>query len=154
MKTCTKCGIEQELTCFSKHRISKDGIRHRCKKCSNEIKKHYYQANRKKLKEYERAIAKTERGKKYRAEKRRRIKKKYPQKHKARRIVYLAIKSDKLTRQPCQVCGNPKVEAHHDDYSKPLDVRWLCHKHHREVHGQEAIEDDQPETPTLTQNSH
>lgn len=150
MRTCTKCGVEQELTCFSKHKVNKGGINTCCKKCVNKLKKQYYQANRKRIREYDRAIAKTERGKKYKADKRRRMKKKYPEKHKARNIVYFAIKSGKLTRQPCQVCGNPKVEAHHDDYSKPLDVRWLCHKHHREVHGQQAIEDD---APTLTQQN-
>jgi hypothetical protein len=151
MKTCTKCGITQDISCFCKHKSRKDGLNDRCRKCSNEIKKHYYQANRKKIKEYDHAIAKTERRKKFMSDKQRRMKKKYPQKYKARQSVYHALKSGKLTRQPCEVCGNPKVEAHHDDYSKPLDVRWLCHKHHREVHGQQAIEDDEPTTPTFTE---
>ncbi len=48
--------------------------------------------------------------------------------------VAKAIKSGALVRQPCEVCGAEKVDAHHDDYSKPLDVRWLCRKHHLHHH--------------------
>ena len=35
---------------------------------------------------------------------------------------------------PCEVCGATKAQAHHCNYSKPLDVRWLCPKHHAEWH--------------------
>jgi hypothetical protein len=31
-------------------------------------------------------------------------------------------------------CGEPRVDAHHDDYARPLDVRWLCRPHHRLTH--------------------
>lgn len=48
--------------------------------------------------------------------------------------VYKAIKRGDLVRQPCEVCGFPQAQAHHDDYSKPLDVRWLCPKHHNMHH--------------------
>ena len=37
-------------------------------------------------------------------------------------------------RKPCEVCGNPKSHGHHEDYSKPLEVKWLCHKHHQLLH--------------------
>jgi hypothetical protein len=56
----------------------------------------------------------------------------------ARRKVHMAIKSGKLSRLSCEVCGNPKTHAHHDDYSKPLAVRWLCTKHHGLTHSQFA----------------
>lgn len=59
-------------------------------------------------------------------------------KHKARRLASKAIASGKLVRQPCEVCGAPEVEAHHDDYSKPLAVRWLCPEHHRAHHAAHA----------------
>jgi hypothetical protein len=59
------------------------------------------------------------------------------------RAAYLtsdAIRDGRLVRQPCEVCGTTlRVQAHHDDYTKPLDVRWLCFKHHREHHGQVVI---------------
>lgn len=57
-----------------------------------------------------------------------------PLKNKARMAAAQAIYSGKLVRQPCEVCGAVKVDAHHDDYSKPLDVRWLCPEHHRQLH--------------------
>lgn len=44
-----------------------------------------------------------------------------------------AIRAGRLIRQPCEKCGG-RAQAHHDDYSKPLDVRWLCTTHHTEWH--------------------
>ena len=52
----------------------------------------------------------------------------------ARNEVYKALKSGVLVKGKCEVCGVSKVEAHHDDYSKPLEVRWRCKEHHTEIH--------------------
>lgn len=52
----------------------------------------------------------------------------------ARRAVSHAIKSGTLVRKPCEVCKATKVDGHHDDYKKPLSVRWLCKQHHSDVH--------------------
>lgn len=51
----------------------------------------------------------------------------------ARGAVLYAIHTGKLIKLPCQVCGNPKSEAHHYlGYSKEhrLDVVFLCRAHH------------------------
>lgn len=56
-------------------------------------------------------------------------------KNKARTKVRLALRSGKLERLPCDVCGSTdKVESHHQDYSKPLEVLWLCKEHHAQAH--------------------
>lgn len=52
----------------------------------------------------------------------------------ARNLVNRMLRQGLLERLPCEVCKNKKVEAHHDDYSKPLEIRWLCKMHHYEHH--------------------
>ena len=74
---------------------------------------------------------------KNRTERVNRYNKKYPKKHKARWTVNNYKKSGKLVPQPCEVCSLEPAQAHHDDYEKPLDVRWLCVKHHTEHHQKE-----------------
>lgn len=55
-------------------------------------------------------------------------------KQKARSAARYAAARGKIEKTGCEVCGASGVEAHHDDYSKPLAVRWLCPPHHREHH--------------------
>lgn len=60
--------------------------------------------------------------------------------HSANKKVSRAVKDGRLKRLPCEVCGsNDDIEGHHDDYSKPYEVRWMCSechtKHHVEVRG-------------------
>lgn len=57
-------------------------------------------------------------------------------------------------KQPCEVCGAEKSEAHHDDYTKPLSVRWLCRSHHRLHHEREyRAADDDRFMQNLTENA-
>ena len=53
---------------------------------------------------------------------------------KAREKLNHYLRDNHIERQLCEVCGNPDTEAHHDDYSKPLEIRWLCFEYHREWH--------------------
>ena len=61
-------------------------------------------------------------------------KERHPEKHKARDAVGKAKRSGKLIPKPCFICGKNEVHAHHDDYSKPLQVKWLCIKCHSQEH--------------------
>jgi hypothetical protein len=57
-----------------------------------------------------------------------------PEKSSAHKKVYVEVRAGRLKKEPCEVCGEVKVHAHHDDYSKPLKVRWLCPIHHGETY--------------------
>lgn len=45
-----------------------------------------------------------------------------------------ALRTGKLIKKPCKICKNEKVDGHHPNYNKPLEVIWLCRKHHKEEH--------------------
>lgn len=58
--------------------------------------------------------------------------------NKIKRVAHLAVfdavRNGTLVRLPCEVCGENRAMGHHDDYTKPLEVRWLCARHHYEHH--------------------
>lgn len=64
----------------------------------------------------------------------RRHRERYPDRYRARTAVNNAVRDGRLTREPCEACGAEPAHAHHADYARPLDVRWLCRAHHAEVH--------------------
>ena len=136
IKKCFKCNVVKGLECFYKHPKMKDGHVNKCKECN----KKDVRQNREKKAEYYRKYSNeryaneehvrrriTEFAKKWRQEN--------PEKYKAHTIVNNAKRSGKLALKPCEVCGSwENLHAHHDDYSKPLEVRWLCAEHHRKHH--------------------
>ena len=52
----------------------------------------------------------------------------------AHNAVAYALRTGRLDRWPCEVCGESAVEAHHPHYSAPLLVTWLCPAHHKQAH--------------------
>lgn len=60
--------------------------------------------------------------------------------NRARLKVKRAILAGMLVRLPCERCGEPKTQAHHEDYERPLDVNWLCSLHHAARH-RERVEE-------------
>lgn len=57
---------------------------------------------------------------------------KYPEKRRAQKMIEYQIKIGRIKRRKC-FCGK-KGEAHHEDYSKPLEITWVCRTHHMELH--------------------
>jgi len=58
-----------------------------------------------------------------------------PEARKARAKVQAALISGKLKRGHCKTCGAiGDILGHHNDYSKPYEVTWLCRKHHYNLH--------------------
>lgn len=56
------------------------------------------------------------------------------QKQKARSALNKALRAGKIERGTCEECGSEAVNAHHEDYARPLDVVWLCPRHHAARH--------------------
>lgn len=52
----------------------------------------------------------------------------------ANNIAGNAFRAGLITKKNCEVCGSEESQMHHDDYNKPLEVRWLCKKCHTEWH--------------------
>jgi hypothetical protein len=139
-KTCSKCGETKPLDEFYRHPQMTDGRLGKCKECTKKDVKRRYDMNPEVIAAYERKRTQTPHRKAKAIEYQHTRRTKFPEKYKARQAVANAIRDGRLVRQPCEVCGSLNVEAHHDDYSKPFDVRWLCFKHHREgAHGQKVM---------------
>lgn len=148
MKTCFKCGLKKPLSDFYKHRQMADGHLNKCKECTKKDAKKHRDENIDWARQYDRqrandpkrisarlAYSKTERGKNRIKAGKLAWRERNPDKYAAHIAVRNAVRDGKLTKMPCQICGSSiRVHAHHDDYSKPLEVRWLCTTHHKEWH--------------------
>lgn len=56
------------------------------------------------------------------------------QKYLARKTVENRLKAGTIKRRRCEICGSKTVHAHHEDYSKPDKINWLCPQHHKDRH--------------------
>lgn len=136
MKICPRCGIEKAYSDFPKDASKSSGFSSHCKVCNREKKKRWLKTEKgsatKKAARKRNSGSETAKARYKRSWSRKMAT--HPEKIRARCAVKDALKYGKLFRKPCEVCGDVQVEAHHDDYSKQLEVRFLCQKHHREFH--------------------
>lgn len=154
MKRCFKCDAEKPLSEFYRHAQMADGHLNKCKECAKKDASEHREVNIERIREYDRnrPNAKERKERFIVAQAGRRKDKHYREdvnNHKkkwadanaikiaAHIITHNHIRDGRLIKQPCEICGETKVDAHHDDYEKALEVRWLCRQHHAEHHKNE-----------------
>lgn len=136
LKRCFKCLQEKDLSAFYKHPQMADGRLSKCIECTKADVRRNYRSNRDHYVSYYKARQQTPARKAFNQASNRRRRAAAPEKYKARGAVARAIRNGTLVRQPCARCGaTSDVQAHHHDYSKPLDIEWLCRTCHFAEHG-------------------
>jgi hypothetical protein len=132
-KRCFKCLLELPLSAFYKHAQMGDGHLNKCKECTKKDDTATRLARIEHYRQYDRQRASMP----HRLQKNREItarwREKNPDRRRAQIMVGNAVRDGKLTPEPCFICGTP-AEAHHPDYTQPLDVVWLCPPHHKQAH--------------------
>ena len=148
MKICMKCNKEKELEEFYKHPKMADGHLNKCIECAKkDVNKRYdtlkdspefILAERNRTRERYYRLKYKDKYVQSGEQKRRTIEKyfdNYPERKKVANIVSNKIRDGHLEKQPCEICKSTiNVQAHHEDYSKPLDITWLCVKCHNQRH--------------------
>jgi hypothetical protein len=149
MKVCRECNIEKSFSEFYKHAAMSDGHLNKCIPCvKSRVSKHrainleaIRSYDNKRSKEPHRVQARnvymqTEAGKLAKKRATEAYHKRYPMAYAAHVMARNAIRDGRLaTESCCSVCGSTKkIEGHHDDYTKPFDLRWLCEQCHKTWH--------------------
>lgn len=113
LKTCSTCKVPKLFTDFARDSTRTDGYDHNCKECRHK------RVERIKTRHY-----------------RRKYRERNPLKESARTVVHRLVKSGKLIKEDCFLCGVPETAAHHLNYEFSDKIVWLCRKHHDEVHNE------------------
>ena len=130
MKKCFVCGQEKPLEDFYRHPMMADGHLGKCKECTKVYMRERQRAGL--TAEYDKKRYQRPERKAAVAARARRWAKEHPERRRAQSAVGCALKKGILIRpNHCQQCGQSgKIHAHHHDYSKPLEVEWLCVRCH------------------------
>lgn len=136
MKACNKCGVSKPHDSYAKTRPAV------CKACTSEYNRAYRAANREKISERMKVYQKDyrERTRDERVAVNRLWRERNKEKVDAHNALGNAIRFGKITKPlNCSDCNDSgRLEAHHEDYTKHLDVEWLCSSCHRLRHVEQA----------------
>ena len=132
IKKCNKCHKVKSISGFAVRNDRSAGYYGHCKACDRVKSRGKYHKN---------IVKARTRAKKYYlknpekfAEKSKKLVTEKNFKYVARYLLRSAVESGKVNKLPCEVCGDKISQAHHHDYKKPLEVMWVCRKHHGEQH--------------------
>lgn len=130
-KRCIKCLDLLHLDEFYSHKQMRDGKLNKCKDCCKKESLKNREKNLSSVREYD-----GKRGARQTAKYQREYRKKYPQKYKAKNLVNNSLRDGKISKaKRCDSCNfELRLCAHHDDYARPLDIRWLCQSCHKQWH--------------------
>ena len=127
-KACFKCHEHLPLTSFYKHPKMKDGRVNKCKECNKADNAKHRQDNVERIREYDRERSKSPKRIAALSEQTKRYRVMNRVKYQAHTAVNNALARGKLIKpDACSECKKSgAIHGHHDDYRKPLVVRWLC----------------------------
>ncbi len=127
-KQCGKCKQVKSVSEFYRHK--RDGFQSECKECRKEQARIYNRTP--KRREYNKLKYQewVDRGGLFEYRKRLEV----IERVRVGAMVQNALRTGRLKKYPCLVCGEKQVQAHHGSYDKPFLVMWLCQKHHAEEH--------------------
>lgn len=134
-KKCFKCEEVKAIDQFYRHNSMADFHLNKCKECVKaDVREH--RKNNDSVREYDKDRYHNDVDRKFKL---RKTSANWinnnPEARKAHWTLYNAVKAGKIIKQPCQICGDTyRIHGHHKDYSKPLEVEWLCAKHHQRLH--------------------
>lgn len=133
MPTCRICSAVKEAGDFYPRQLRKDGVVGECKECTKARVRLRARLDET-VREYDRARASNPNRRALAARIARRWREQKPEGYKAHYLVSNAVRDGRLKKEPCLFCGQENVHAHHRDYTKPLEVVWLCPRCHNRLH--------------------
>lgn len=133
-KPCIECGATKPLADYYKHPQMADGTLGVCKACHKRRMKvrrltnpNVQQYDRERHQRPERKAASHANSDRWN--------KTNPAGYRAHTALSNAVRDKRILKEPCAICGATKnIHGHHKDYSKPLEVTWLCARCHHRIH--------------------
>lgn len=118
-KTCTECKKKKQTVDFHRNHKMKDGRLSVCKDCRNHALKAYRATDERRAIQLKHSL-------------------KWKANNPIKRNAHSKVNKNLTRPNNCEKCSySGDVHAHHTDYSRPLDVIWLCPKCHSNEHRRE-----------------